>query len=1106
MILHSEALLPWLPYRFAFYCNCLLTLPGQVACLGVKGNMAMKSLASNGLVFGIDLGIASCGWAVLRHPSDADPTGAIEATGSWMFDVPETDKERTPTNQIRRGNRLLRRVVRRRAQRMATIRRLFKEHNLLPSEGRDALKRADTDPWELRARGLDKPLKPAELAVALGHIAKRRGFKSAKKGKEGNRTERDEPKMLEALEETEEKLARYRTVGAMFARDPEFLLRKRNRDGDFSRTVKRKHLLEEVKLLFKEQRRLGNDLASEELEAAFIKEAFKQKKMQDSERLVGMCLFEPTEKRAAKHAPSFEKFRLLTRLVNLRIRTDNGERSLTPDELAAATSDLGSTAKLSVKTIRKRIGLPDEHRFTAIKPDDEGHDIAARTGEAMHGTKKLRDALGEDVWAELREQPETLDKIAHVLSFFETAETIGKELKKLDLPADAVEALLAALEDGKFARFKGAGHISAKAARALIPHLEVGRRYDQACEACGWDHAASQWSGREQVTDKKSFNRLVKDMGAEIANPIARKSLTEGLKQLWAMHNCWGLPAAVHIEMARDVGNSLEVRNKIKKRLDDTTAQRERERKEAAEQLGVEPGDIGGDTLLRYRLWKEQGGECPYTGEHIPPSAIAATDNSFQVDHILPWSRFGDDSFNNKVLCIARANQEKRRDTPFEWIMRTRGEEGWDLFVARIETNTQYRGFKKRNYTLKNAKEAEERFRSRNLNDTRYACRLLAEAVKLFYPEGERQDRDGKRRVFTRPGSLTAALRHAWGIESLKKVDGKRVEDARHHALDALVVAAVGEWEVLRLTNSFQEWEQRGLARPLRRVEPPWGDFHSFRREVQEAYDAIFVARPERRRARGEGHEATIRQVKEGDGETRVYERVAIAKLTEKRLSEVKDPERNSAIVASIKQWIEDGRPVDALPRSPAGDEIRKVRVLAERKYKNPAVPVRGGTAARSNMVRVDVFSKPDKHGRDKFYLIPIYPHQIMDKQQFPEPPMRAIVANKLEADWEQIDASFNFRFSLYPRCYLEVVKPDGSIFEGYFSGAHSGTGALTLFNPNNKNSFIDDLGRKMEGIGARTLLTIKKYSVDRFGNRSEVKSEVRTWRGAVCTSPIPPG
>lgn len=1055
----------------------------------------MNNFACNGLVFGIDLGIASCGWAVLHNPNQADPNGAIEAMGSWLFDVPETDKERTPTNQIRRSNRLLRRVVRRKAQRMATIRRLFKEHGLLQSDDHDSLKQADTDPWELRAKGLDKLLKPAELAVALGHIAKRRGFKSASKRKEAN-TAGDDQKMLKALESTKEKLGRYRTIGELFARDPDFQSRKRNRDGIFDRTQSRDDLLDEVRKIFSAQRRLGNELASEALETAFVDTAFFQRPLQDSERLVGMCLFEPTEKRAAKHAPSFEKFRLLTRLINLRITTDDGERSLTPGEMTAATNDLGSTAKLSAKTIRKRIGLPDNHRFTAIKPDDESQDIAARTGEAMHGTKKLREALGEEIWASLLVLPEKLDRIAHVLSFFETAEKIGGELKNLGLSVNAVDALLTALEDGKFARFKGAGHISAKAARALIPYLEAVLRYDQACKACGWDHAASKWSGREQVVDKKSFNKLVKDMGIEIANPIARKSLTEGLKQLWAMRNRWGLPDAIHIEMARDVGNSLEERGRIKKRLEDTTAQRERERKEAAEKLDVEPYDVGGDTLLRYRLWKEQGGECPYTGEHIPPNAIAATDNSFQVDHILPWSRFGDDSFNNKVLCTARANQEKRRDTPFEWIRRTKGEEGWELFVARIETNTQYRGFKKRNYTLKNAKEAEERFRSRNLNDTRYACRLLAEAVKLFYPEGDRQDRDGKRRVFTRPGSLTAALRRAWGIESLKKVDGKRVDDARHHALDALVVAAVGEWEVQRLTKSFQEWEQRGLPRPLRQVDPPWGDSQSFRREVQDAYDTIFVARPERRRARGEGHKATIRQVKERDGAQVVFERKAIADLKEKDLERIKDPERNKAVIESIRQWIADGRPVGTLPRSPAGDAIRKIRLSTKSK---PSVSVRGGIADRGDIIRVDVFSKPSKRGKDEFYIVPVYPHQVMDKKQWSRPPSRAVVAYKDEADWAEVDDTYNFRFSAYPRSLIEVVKRTGEVFEGYFAGMDRSTGAISLSSDRNSR----DTNR---GLGAKTLLTIKKYSVDRFGNRSEVKSEIRTWHGEVCTFPIPPG
>ncbi len=1051
----------------------------------------------SGLVFGIDLGIASCGWAVLRHPTSDDPSGEIVAMGSWIFDVPETDKERTPTNQIRRGNRLLRRVIRRRAQRMGEIRRLFAQHGLLAGNEPGALKRAGLDPWELRARGLDKPLSPAEFAVALGHIAKRRGFKSAKKGKEAN-TAGDDQKMLKALEATRERLGRYRTVGEMFGRDADFRDRKRNRDGLFDRTQSRGDLIHEVAKLFEAQRRLGNDTASAALEAEFTAIAFRQLEMQDSEKLVGMCQFEPREKRAARFAPSFEKFRLLGKLVNLRITTPEGERPLTPEEIRLAAGDLGKTAKLSVKEVRKRIGLPADQRFTAFKPEEEAQDIAARNGEAMHGTRKLRDALGEVLWTELQDTPEHLDQIAHVISFHETADKIGEELHRLGLPAGAVDALLEDL--AAFSRFKGAGHISAKAARALIPHLEAGLRYDQACEAVGYDHAASRWSKREQVADKAGFNALVKSMGDEIANPVARKSLTEGLKQLWAMRNRWGLPDAVHIEMARDVGNSLEKRNEIKRGIDKNTAERERQRSEVRELLGIE--DVNGDTLLRYRLWKEQAGRCPYTDKAIPATAIIATDNSHQVDHILPWSRFGDDSYSNKVLCTARANQEKKGQTPFEWIMSSQGEEAWNTFLARIEGNTAFRGAKKRNYVLKNAKEAEERFRTRNLNDTRYACRLLAEAVKLFYPEGDRQEKGGNRRVFTRPGGLTSALRHAWGVESLKKVDGKRVEDARHHALDALVVAAIGEWEVQRLTRSYQEWEQKGLARPLRQVDPPWGDAASFRREVKEAYDNVFVARPERRRARGEGHAATIRQVKERDGALVVYERKSITDLSEKRLQDIKDPERNQGVIEAIREWIANGRPADSLPRSPAGDEIRKVRLRTKGK---PAVHVRGGTADRGEIVRVDVFARPNKRGKDEFYLVPIYPHHVMNKRDWPTPPVRSVVAYKDEDEWTLIDESYKFKFSLHPRSYIEVTKPTGELLAGYFQGLNRSTGAINLSNPRDSRLLADDNGNSMQSIGAKTLLTMKKYSVDRFGVRSEVKSEVRTWHGVVCTSPIPP-
>lgn len=350
--------------------------------------------------------------------------------------------------------------------------------------------------------------------------------------------------------------------------------------------------------------------------------------------------------------------------------------------------------------------------------------------------------------------------------------------------------------------------------------------------------------------------------------------------------------------------------------------------------------------------------------------------------------------------------------------------------------------------------------------------------------------------MFTRPGQLTSALRQAWGVESLKKTDGKRKSDDRHHALDALVVAAVGEAEVQRLTRSFQQWEQQGLGRPLRYVEEPWP---SFRAELEAAFhdkDRLFVARPERRRARGEGHAATIRQVAERNGGPVVYERKAIAALKESDLDRIKDPDRNGLMIESIRAWIKAGRPADQLPTSPKGDVISKVRLATKGK---PSVAVRGGTADRGEIVRVDVFARPNKKGKDEFYLVPVYPHQVMNRKAWPEPPMRAVAAFKDEEDRFGIDQTYSVKFSLYPRSCIEAVKPDGEVLYGYFQGVHRGTGNISLFRHHSPED-------GWEGIGPRRLLSLRKYSVDRFGRQAEIKTEVRTWHGVACTSPIPAG
>lgn len=1009
---------------------------------------------------GIDLGIGSCGWALVRLTTEKNE---IVALGVRTFDVPETDKERTPTNQLRRQHRGLRTVIRRRRQRMNEIRRLFHQFGLTDDESKSGLRadNAEFNPWMLRAKGLDLKLSGIEFAMALGHIAKHRGFKSNSKRDKGANAPKNSSEMLKALEETRERLKAYRTPGEMFAKDEAFAGRKRNRDGDYSRSILRDDQEREVRLLFDRQRDKRNALASAEFENAFIDVAFFQRPLADSEDKVGFCPFEPDEPRAAKRSYSFELFRLLSRLCALRIRNGGLERALTPEEIATASADFGSHKGLTFKRLRKLIDLSDDVRFEGAPLEEEGkRDVVTRSGDMAAGTYALRNALG-NAWKTLVTTPTKIDAIARVLTFREDINSIENGLSEIGLEPLILDALRRAVEDGSFSEFKGAAHISAKACRKIIPHLKRGLVYSEACSAADYDHAIRRETKLESI-----------------ANPIARKALTEALKQVKAIVEEFGLPGAIHVELARDVGKSKEERDEIKFGIERRNKEKDKLREDFAQTTGQPPS--GAEDLLRYELWKEQNGRCLYTDEAIHPDAIIASDNSIQVDHILPWSRSGDDGFVNKTLCHAKANQEKKGRTPFEWF--GGDAERWAAFVQRVEIVKTMKGRKKRNYLLKDASVLEEKFRPRNLNDTRYATRLLADALKRMYPD------DAMRRVFSRPGALTDRLRRGWGIQGLKKdADGKRLQNDRHHALDALIVAVTSEGALQRLTKAFQDAERVGGHRDFSRLAPPWPGFVA---EAEAKLKEVFVSRAERRRARGEAHAATIRQISETETGRAVYERKSIDGLTEEDLKRVKNPERNRKLIDALQVWIAAGKPKDARPLSPKGDPISKVRLKTNKKID---VLVRDGAAERGEMVRVDVFRKQSKKGKTEFFFVPIYPHQVANKAEWPTPPSRAVKGNSNEDEWPEIDDEHEFMWSLNPFAFVVISKPNGEVIEGYFRSLDRNTGAM-IVSPHHTNQEI------RKGIGGRTLRDFKKFHIDRLGRRYEVEREKRTWHGVVCT------
>ena len=144
------------------------------------------------------------------------------------------------------------------------------------------------------------------------------------------------------------------------------------------------------------------------------------------------------------------------------------------------------------------------------------------------------------------------------------------------------------------------------------------------------------------------------------------------------------------MELARDVGKSLEERHEIEAGIEKRNKEKDRLRLQFVETVGREAD--GPEDLLRFEMWKEQNGRCLYTDTEIHPDAIVSTDNRVQVDHILPWSRSGDNSFVNKTLCYAKANQDKKGRTPFEWF--GPDADRWQAFTSAVEGCREMKGRK----------------------------------------------------------------------------------------------------------------------------------------------------------------------------------------------------------------------------------------------------------------------------------------------------------------------------------------------------------------------------------------------------------------------------
>lgn len=1054
---------------------------------------------------GLDIGMASVGAALLLPDQHH-----ILALHVRTFDKAETAKEGESLNKIRRDSRLTRRRIRRRAHRLLRLARLLKRTGMIETAGPESFALPDASPWDLRAKGLDQVLEPREWAGVLYHLIKHRGFQSNRKSEA--KADEKAGQMLSGVGRNQTLLrgTGFRTVGELAARHDDFKDAKRNKGGSYNHTFARADLETELNQLFECQRALGNSFTSAEFQAKVHDLLMARQPTLSGANLlkmIGKCTFEKSEFRAPKASYRAERFVWLGKLNNLKIVGGGDARALTDAERRTLIDLPFTQTKLTFKQVRKALSLELHQRFNLLsyRPDPKGKDkdpeeASFFEAKFYHTLRKAYESAGlKNEWQRDAINPDRLDALAYALTCYKDDTESRQWMTAQDVETPVIEAVLAESFD-KFI------HLSQKALITILPHMEAGQRYDEAAKSAGYHH-----SQPETAANKQSY--LPPPDKDTILNPVVFRALNQARKLVNAIVKEYGPPAAVHIELARDLSKPFDERKRIEREQKEYREEKEKAAGRFVEDVGREPKR---DELLKMRLYHEQGSQCPYCQSVLDINRMFDQSDVYaQVDHALPYSRSFDDSLNNKVVVHTKCNQDKGNRTPHEFFDGSGDSERWQRYVAWVQGNKSIRQAKRNRLLRVNfgAEEAGE-FRERNLNDTRYICREFKRMVEThlqWHP-----DSTADNRCVVLSGQLTSLLRARWGLIKVRE------EGDLHHALDAAVIAAASRGLVKRMSD-YARRKELDMVRgncpdpetgeiidvtALRQLEihfpEPWPHFrHELKAwlspdpahnlEILPGYEGVADIRPVRvsraptRRGLGAAHQETIRSNR-GNNQSAV--KTPLAALTLKDLENIIGFERDTALIDAIRTRLEafngDGKRAfdNKQPplRKPSKDPekapiIRSVKLLSPQKR---GVNVRHGVADNASMLRADIFTKGGR-----FFAVPVYVADAARKAL----PNQAVAQGKPEKEWPIMDDSYTFLFSLHPNDWV-TVRLKGEVREGYYTSLHSATGNINIWLHDRNQT----QGKKglLEGNGIKTALAVEKYHVDLLGNLHRVHKEDR--------------
>ena len=800
-------------------------------------------------VLGLDLGVGSIGWCLITLDNDEKPQ-SILGMGSRIVplstdDATEFTQGKAITkNKMRTVARTIRKGMDRYQLRREALKKVLREHGMLPDES--LIKLPLLELWELRARAATPggQLSLTELGRVLLHINQKRGYKHAKADEAAEAEAEGKPKKEKEGYVAQVK-GRYQalrekgqTIGQHFAEELRANRQTASRGVYYTYRIKeqvypREAYIEEYDSIMKVQRTFYPELLTDALIGRIRDRIiFYQRPLKSCKQLVSTCEFEKKErvvqvkrinkdgveelvertitigpKVAPKSSPIFQVCKVWESIQNIRLYYPDGtERKLEQEEKQKLFDYLQKNDKLSLTALRKVLKIKPKEKLWCDKLLDKG--IAGNTTtailrKALKGYEQyegllrfdltIRDGHKADEDGVIRPivdesyQNEPLYKLWHILYSIEDKDDMRRALvgqlgiKEEDLD----DGLMDALYKIDFVK-QGYGNKSAKFICKLLPHLQEGKMYSEAAEAAGVRHSDSMTA---QERDERSLLETIPLLEKNaLRQPVVEKILNQMINLVNALKREHGEIDEVRVELARE----LKMRREEREETTKINNAREKENKTKAERIaeyGLTPTK---SRIQKYRLWEESNECCIYCGKHVDVVQFLRGEE-IEVEHIIPRSILLDDSMSNKVCAHRSCNQEKDNRFAMEYIQ----SKGWEQsYIERVNSlfHDKKISYSKLQRLLMLPKDLPEDFIERHLRLSQYISR---EAQGIL--------RKGIRLVSASEGSVTAKLRQLWGYDNILR----DLNLDRYRSMGETEVVTVEYRDGERTDERIKDWSKR---------------------------------------------------------------------------------------------------------------------------------------------------------------------------------------------------------------------------------------------------------------------------------------------------------